>query len=452
MRQDMVSEKDRQIDGLVKKRLVWILIGIGLLAFVLRLLYIIKSQEYLNMNADEMQRAAISLAKNGYIGDIFVGSPGKSAHVAPMYAAILGCIYYIFGWNTVAGRFAQDVSAAIITSIGIGLLPLIAMKAKFSVKTGLIAGIVMALFPLNLWAETSGIWEQPYAALMLLGLLWTFIVLHNEEWSRRRTVIQTGIFVGAAALLSPSLLPAVIIMFFGEFVMQTGRRKEIILNGALIFAISLVMVTPWIIRNYYALGGFIPVRSNFGLELAIGNNPKATGKTFITSSDDPDSPAYNMHPNSSNKERARMTELGELAYMKEKQHQAVQWMKENPGRAAELVVKRFRLFWFPPIDEWTSASPYRLYKSLAFTLISLWMFIEVIKLFLFQHPYKWLLSAAVIGPSLIYMVTHADTRYHYPVFGLSLLFACNVTMWAWGFTRDVIRSRARGGVELPNSA
>ena len=29
----------------------------------------------------------------------------------------------------------------------------------------------MAVAPLNLWIETSGSWEQPYAALALVGLL-----------------------------------------------------------------------------------------------------------------------------------------------------------------------------------------------------------------------------------------------------------------------------------------
>ena len=35
------------------------------------------------------------------------------------------------------------------------------------------------------------------------------------------------------------------------------------------------MLAPWIWRNSHALGGFVPLRSNFGLECTIGNNPVA---------------------------------------------------------------------------------------------------------------------------------------------------------------------------------
>jgi hypothetical protein len=195
------------------------------------------------------------------------------------------------------------------------------------------------------------------------------------------------------------------------------------------------------IRNYYALGGFVPVRSNFGLELAIGNNPNANGKTFITYADDPESPAYNMHPNSSPRERARLAQLGELAYMKEKQRLSIQWIKENPGRAAKLTLKRFRLFWFPPTDAWPRSSPFILYKSLIFSLIGLWMFGELLELMLFRHSSRWLLAAAVLGPSLVYLITHSDPRYRYPVFGLSTLLACSFLSRAWSFVRGMLKAR-----------
>jgi hypothetical protein len=230
-------------------------------------------------------------------------------------------------------------------------------------------------------------------------------------------------------------------MFIGEWFIQDKRRTKVLLSGAFMFLISFAIITPWVIRNYYALGGFIPVRSNFGLELIIGNNPYATGKTFITYADDPDSPAYNMHPNSSPKERAKLAEMGELAYMKEKQKIAVQWMKENPKKAAELTLNRFRLYWFPPTDAWTRSSPYRIYKSLIFCIIALWMFGEIFELLLFKHPYRWLLAASALGPCIIYLITHSDPRYRYPIFGLSTLLACNFLYRGWRFFRDIVKTR-----------
>jgi hypothetical protein len=277
--------------------------------------------------------------------------------------------------------------------------------------------------------------------LMLLCVAMAFCKLQDEEWSRWKTILLTGVLLGFTALLSPSLLPAVAIIFASEWIIKRQQRRQIVTAGLAMTLLIAVMITPWVIRNYYALGGFIPVRSNFGLELAIGNNPQATGKTFITYADDPNSPAYNMHPNSSHKERARMTEIGELAYMREKQQMSVQWMKEHPGKTIELTLARFRYFWFPPEDEWPRSSNLRLYKSLFFSLIGLWMFGELMVLILSRHPRAWLLAAVVIGPSLIYMVTHADPRYRYPIFGLSTLLACNFCFRAYGLFKGMSRPK-----------
>jgi hypothetical protein len=422
------------------RNLIWQILVIGVLAFGIRLAYVFLTKEYTNLEADEMQRAAISLARDGYLGNIFVGSPGKSAHVAPLYAAFLGCIYYFFGWDTTTGRLVADIFAAAVSSVGIALLPVVARKARLPKTSGLISGIFMAIFPLNLWNETSGIWEQPYSALMLILLLLAFCRLHEEHWNSRRTVFLVGALIGIAALLSPSLLPAVFLMFVGEWLFQ-AKRKQVFMSGVFMFLVSLAFITPWIIRNYYAFGGFVPVRSNFGLELIIGNNPYATGKTFITYADDPDSPAYKMHPNSSLRERARLAEIGELAYMREKQKTAIQWMKDNPRRTLELTLNRFRLFWFTPKDAWTRTSPYRGLKSLIFCLIALWMFGELIELYLFQHPYKWLLVFAALGPSIIYIITHSDPRYRYPIFGLSTLLAFNFLHRVWNFLKGLSKAR-----------
>jgi hypothetical protein len=107
------------------------------------------------------------------------------------------------------------------------------------------------------------------------------------------------------------------------------------------FLIAILMVSPWTVRNYYALGGFIPIRSNFGLELWIGNNPEATGHTHITPNPDiPDSPFSRLHPYLSPNEQTRLARLGELNYMKEKQKLTLDWIQHNPNRFLILTLKR----------------------------------------------------------------------------------------------------------------
>ena len=53
----------------------------------------------------------------------------------------------------------------------------------------------------------------------------------------------------------------------------------------------------------------MPLRSNFGLELALGNNPWANGKSYDTSWDDPNCMNRRIHPFGSREERDRLERL-----------------------------------------------------------------------------------------------------------------------------------------------
>ena len=88
---------------------------------------------------------------------------------------------------------------------------------------------------------------------------------------------------------------------------------------------------------------------------------------------------------------------------------------------SELDGLRFRLYWLPEKDLWPPRSPFRGLKSLFSSLVAVAALCELAYLAFGRHGRFWLLGAAVIGPSLIYMVTHVDPRYRYPTFGLCTL-------------------------------
>ena len=63
--------------------------------------------------------------------------------------------------------------------------------------------------------------------------------------------------------------------------------------GAAAILAVIVVLSPWIARNYETFHQFIPVRSGFGLELYIGNNGYST--RWVNSA---------LHPNHSDAELA----------------------------------------------------------------------------------------------------------------------------------------------------
>jgi hypothetical protein len=403
-----------------------------------RVAYVVHDRTFEQIEApQEMERAAISLVREGFIGQVYSDSTGESAHLSPLYPLLLAGLYRIFGWYTSTGRLAQEVCAIMATTLSISLLPVVAGRAHLAVAAGWAAAYALAILPINLWVETSGIWEQPYASLALLGFFIIFCRLQDEQWHNSRTIFFVGLLLGILALLSPSLLPAAVLMIIAALVTQRSNRKRIVVASIVMGCGAGLVVFPWIVRNYYALGGFIPLRSNFGLELATFNNPEVTGKTLGSSAEL--APILRrIHPSYNATEAARVVDMGEVAYMQAKKQAAWQWIKEHPGKTIELIAYRFRFYWFPSRDMWVQNSPARGLKAAIMSIISLTTLVSIIYLISTGHDRAWLLAAAVIGPSLVYMITTVSVRYRYPITGISTLLALHLSLVAWqSITRKV---------------
>jgi hypothetical protein len=359
--------------------------------------------------------------------------------VAPLYPLFLAGIYWLFGPATPTARLVQELFAALATSAGIALLPLVGRRTGLGATSGVVAGLLLAVLPVNLYVETTGSWEQPYAALLLTVLLLAFAALHEGRWESGRLVVVTGLLLAGVALLSPSSLPAGGLMLAAEWWAQRGRRTRVVLSSLVMLLICLAAIAPWAVRNYYALGGFVPLRSNFGLEIALGNRDGATGKSYDTAWDDADTFFARAHPYMSREVQDRIKEMGELAYMREQSRIGREWIREHPGPFAALTLKRFQLFWFPPVDMWSPSTSARLFKSLAFSLLGAGAWGGLALLLFSRNPYAGLWAAVLFGGSFVFLITHVDLRYRYPVFGLSALLACYLAVSGVRFLGRLVR-------------
>lgn len=400
---------------------------------------------------DEMERAAVFLVLQGEIANVYSSDSGPSAHVTPLYACFLAGLYSIFGLPDAGGWIAQVLAASLATAAGITLLPLLGQRLGFHPWAGWVAGVCLALSPVNLWVESWGGWEQPFAVLALLGLLFAFLSLH-DRWRRSTDqshavlIAATGLLIGVCALLSPAVLPAAGLMLLAEFWTQAQRRRRVMLAATAMVVIGMACVAPWAYRNYQVLGGFVPIRSNFGLELWIGNNDQANGKTFVTYFDDPHRITRGWHPAGSANQRVHLKEVGELAYMKEKQSQALDWIAHHPGRFVELTANRFRYYWFPAADLWTPNAPLQGLRVWIFGISGLGALAGLVYLIGSRHRSRWLVAAAVMGPSLVYLITHVDSRYRYPTLALSVLLGCQAILWSFHWLYRAVGEQVGGAI------
>ena len=113
---------------------------------------------------------------------------------------------------------------------------------------------------------------------------------------------------------------------------KTGKRSlaGVALSAAFFFA----TIAPWLVRNYQTFGKFIFIRSNFGAELRLGNGPGADG-TWMS---------Y-LHPTQNALALKQYEDMGEIAYVAERKHQAMDFIRADYARFAWLSFKRFVYYW-----------------------------------------------------------------------------------------------------------
>jgi hypothetical protein len=229
--------------------------------------------------------------------------------------------------------------------------------------------------------------------------------------------------MGILALIGPTLLGVASLLIAAEFMTLCGNRRQVLIGALAIAATTTAFLFPWAYRNHCELGGWVWTRSNFGLEMAIGNNAKATGYTYHPQ-------FFELHPVSSKNQQQEYLRLGELEYVRTRGAVAKAWIRDNPGAFIRLTVVRAELYCFPPREFITWDSKQGLIAYIT-AFLSLGTIAGLFGLFWVNHPYRWLFLAVIVGFALPHLITHVEGRYRYPLFGLSVLltvdFLCRIT-------------------------
>jgi hypothetical protein len=392
----------------------------------------------------ENERVAESLVHGEGFANPFGSETGPTAHVAPLYPALLATIYGCFGdYHAPTGRLVQQGFTIAVSISIILLLPLAASALGLRPAAGWLAALLMAWLPANRDNEATGHHEQILAGLLLLGAITAVAIGSARRW-QRRDILLASVLTALLALGAPNLLLAVALMLTSEIIVCQGpARRRAFVAATIVAGCSLLAVTPWLVRNYLVLGEFVPIRSNFGLELAIGNRPSADGHTYVPE-------FFDIHPFGSRTERERVRSMGELAYMKMKQAEGRQWIETHPGRFAWLTLRRAWLFWFTTDEQWYELSAEMHRKSRIYGLIGLLVLFELGRLCWQRRPAGRLLSAAVFGAMLPYLLTHVEMRYRFPIVGLFALLSCNaIVAMAAAVAAAVGRKIATGAGDAP---
>jgi 4-amino-4-deoxy-L-arabinose transferase-like glycosyltransferase len=179
------------------------------------------------------------------------------------------------------------------------------------------------------------VWETSLTAFLLsLALLLTLWM--TDELPNRRMWVVFGLLWGIIALTNTAVVSMLPFCLLWLFYYLPWRRQQFG-GAALCILTAVLVVTPWLVRDYQVFGRFIFVRDNLPLEMYQANNDQSAGLW-----------TRNEHPGNNPEAMRRFQELGELGFMSEKQQEVRQFISEHPGRFVRFTAKRAVYFWIAP--------------------------------------------------------------------------------------------------------
>src|SRR5262249_19880452 len=157
----------------------------------------------------------------------------------------------------------------------------------------------------------------------------TFALLEAPENSAAWSAYGLG--WGFAALVNPVLCLALPFLLAWVALCRRSAGAATLRPALTAMLLFLLAVAPWTARNYFALDGFTFIKSNFGLELWLGNNPEVPKDDVY---------AALLHPMNNHQQLFQLAFAGELPYMRAKQRAAVSFISKHPSEFASLVGRR----------------------------------------------------------------------------------------------------------------
>jgi len=377
------------------------------IAFALRFVWIFVVHTYKFKTIDdnfsfgwEMGRIGRSIASGQGFANPFNEISGPTAWEPPLYPYLIGGVFKLFG-------IYSHTSALVLLSINsffsaLTCIPIFLIaKRCFSEKVAVWTSWTWALLPSVMYWCTRWVWETSLAALLLAVIFW--LTLDLEERDGWKPWLEFGLLWGISALTNTSLLSFLPASGLWVWCRRWKRGKSSFAGIVLASLVCVACITPWIVRNHRVFGRLVFIRSNFGAELRLGNGPGANG-TWME---------Y-LHPSQNVLAMQQYKRMGELDYVAERRRQAIQFIREDYARFADLSMRRFIYYWggLPRLAEIPALAPFKNSVFLASTVLSFWGLGRALRK---RQPGAWLFLWLILSYPTIYYFVFPHPRYRHPI-------------------------------------
>ena len=262
--------------------------------FLIRVLYMTVAHTYRMRVLDdhfefgwEMGRIARALVTGHGFANPFNGNSGPTAWTPPLYPLIIALAFKLFGVYTLKSAwFILMINSIFSASTGWAVYEMgwrcFGRDAR-GLSIARWSGWLWALYPAAMQYAVKWIWDMALTACLFAWVLVIALRLRGvgePAGSNPQTVrrwVSLGVLWGLIGLSNSSLL--LMLPFCGLWIIwpalqapftqsrSGGGFARIFLGPTLAAVCCVAVVSPWVLRNWYAFHTFVPMRSNFGAEL-----------------------------------------------------------------------------------------------------------------------------------------------------------------------------------------
>ena len=351
---------------------------------------------------------AVSLVQKGEFANPYMLPTGPTAHLPPLAPLPFALFYKLFGLTLTAGYLAWLFMAAMNSFLN-GMLPWLAGRFGLGKQSGVLAGFALAFIP-----QWSGHGEGLTA--IALGLL---MVASLRRWTTSQVSVGNSFLMGIGWGIAFHVQPALLMVLLGCMVFELWwiKQRRWMLSAVMVLGVVVACI-PWGWRNYTVFHDVFFIRSNFGLELRMGNHEGAAAAMDVM-----DMKGEFRHPRTHIEEARLMQEVGEMEYMRRARNEAFKWIEANPAQFGWLTVQRFLYIWFGPWYDPLTGMIVLLLTLLA--VLGAWKILPKLTV-----PQRAVLLIPLLTFPLIYYFVAYMPRYREPVDWILFLFA-GTFVWNW---------------------
>jgi hypothetical protein len=220
---------------------------------------------------DRYLARAVNIASHGVYGDGEFSTawfpPGYSFLLLPLAWALGDSRWVFFVTNslllmafTLGTRFALRTSGA-------------------QVNTANLLSLAIFLYPNRLFSVLLPFSDIPFSLMAGTALL--LLALRRDSAGGRPSAIAIGVIGGCASLIRSTGLAMAPALLAGVLVTAPPLKRERLIQVLLVSGMFVLVLLPWLARNWRVTGEIVPVSLNGGVNIAIGNNPSGS-TTFNT--------------------------------------------------------------------------------------------------------------------------------------------------------------------------